>query len=471
MRKIFLAALVAAALAAGFQPVPQIARANSPADAPKVCTGTPPAVALVPVTSPSMEREVQDDQLLVYDRYVDIAAPGGVLDQLKAAGVNVIRVNVLHVKGDEPLAPIWGTDTGGGPWGLTLNADMPTYKAAIEKMVAKGFKVEVTLVWYGQSDPDALCNWMTSVAWELSPLVFRFSILNEPDLNLWDVDACNTQDINKMIRSGTLKVKRVRVNVYKRIPHFHGRRFKRVRRVRGGKHKFVYKRSHHGNYRRVKAHRYKRIPRFHGWRYRRIKIHTSTGRRKFIYRRSHRGKYRRVRRYRRVAVSGANTRYEDMASAATGCLRIRQGWKYRRIVQKVAPAIREVTPPGTQVAAGDTSPGTGVLLFIGAATGDSDGKGPLPVDLWLHHPYVGFEGGIYNCQAVKAAAGMPLGFDEFGLDVNWPDRTNALKRAWQQAGTCGVVEMSQYQLNTPGGSGWNTSLGGDLSWLSYIMQP
>jgi hypothetical protein len=66
---------------------------------------------------------------------------------------------------------------------------------------------------------------------------------------------------------------------------------------------------------------------------------------------------------------------------------------------------------------------------------------------------------------------MPLGFDEFGYDINWPDRENALKRAWHQAAACGATQMNQYQLNTPsGGSRWNTSLGGDTDLLARIVQ-
>jgi hypothetical protein len=271
------------------------------------------------------EHSVQDDQTFVFGWHGD---PGPQLDKLSSAGIDVIRVNVLHVKGSEPVDPVWGTDNGGGEWGLTSHADMPAYDAAVNLMLSKGFKVEVTLVWYGQSDPVALRTWMKKIAAHLAGRVFRFSILNEPDMTLNDVDACDPQDIKQMITEGTLMVKRVRVNVYKRLKHSR---------------------------------------RYRGRRYRRISVPSSTGKPKFLYQQSKKGKYKRVKRWRRIAVAGTSTYEQDAVSVATGCLRVRQGLKYRRIVRAVAPAIRDVTPASTQIAAGDTSSSGGVLLFIGAA--------------------------------------------------------------------------------------------------------
>jgi hypothetical protein len=425
MRKNFVLALIGATILAvmSMQVQPAASLAASPPPVALVAPGCPPSTV--------MERSFQDDQSLVYGWHGDI---GDQLDSLKAAGINTIRINLLHVKGSEPVEPRWGTGDGGGEWGLTSHADMPTYDAAINLILQKCFKVEMTLVWYGQSVPQALRAWMQKVAAHFAGRVFRFSILNEPDLTLNDEDACDPRDIQRLVSEGTLKVAQMKVNTFKRLSK-------------------------------------NQLKRFKGPRYRKLKWRTSTGKRVTAFKRSKKGKYRQIKKWQSIAVGGTSTYLQDTVSVPTGCLRIRQGLKYRKILQVVVPAIRGVTPPGTQVAAGDTSPTAGILLFIGAATGNSDNKGALPVDVWLHHPYYGNEGGIENCAAVVAAVGLPLGFDEFGYGVNWPDRTSALKRAWQQAAACGVFQMNQYGLNTPFGGTWNTSLLGDTGLLAYIMQP
>jgi hypothetical protein len=313
-------------------------------------------------------------------------------------------------------------------WGLTIHADMPTYDAAVATVSWRmGSKVQMTLVWYGQSDPDALKDWMSAVARHFAGRVMRFSILNEPDLTLYEEDACTPQEINKMVTQGILKPERIRKIVYKRLSR-------------------------------------KQLLHFHGRRYRVLKRRSSTGRHKTAYKRSKKGRYRRTIRWVTVVHASSISYTERYVSIGTGCRRVKQGLKYRSIVQKVAPAIRNATPRGTQVEAGETSPVAGVLLFIGAAV-----EGGLPVDGWLHHPYYGNEGGIENCSAVAKAASMPLGFSEFGFSTEWPNRANALRRAWQQAEDCKVFEMAQYGLNKPSRNRWNTSLDGNISLLEQAI--
>jgi hypothetical protein len=371
-------------------------------------------------TAFSFERVVQDDETFVYGWHGD---SGSQLEDLKRAGVTTIRINVLHVRGREPINSVWGTDTGGGVWGLTAHADMPAYDAAVTTILAHGLKVQMTLVWYGQSDPYALKDWMSAVARHFADRVMRFSILNEPDLTLHEDNACTPRELNRMLTQGVLKPQRIRKIVYKRLSR-------------------------------------KQLKHFKGRRYRKLKRRTSTGKRKVVYKRSKKGRYRRIKRWRIVVHASSSSYMEQYVSLRTGCMRVKQGRKYRRVVQIVAPAIRNATPPGTQVMAGETSPAAGVLLFISAAV-----QGGLPVDGWLHHPYYGNEGGIENCPAVTKAAGMPLGFSEFGFRSEWPDRANALKHAWQKAVDCGAFQMAQYQVNTPVLGTWNTSLAGDFSLL------
>jgi hypothetical protein len=103
------------------------------------------AAVLVFATSTafSFERVVQDDETFVYGWHGD---SGSQLEDLKRAGVTTIRINVLHVRGPEPINSVWGTDTGGGVWGLTAHADMPAYDAAVTTILAHGLKVQMTLV-------------------------------------------------------------------------------------------------------------------------------------------------------------------------------------------------------------------------------------------------------------------------------------------------------------------------------------
>jgi hypothetical protein len=368
------------------------------------------AVVLAVSTAPvfAYERILQDDETFVYGWHGN---PNLQLDALKRAGVTTIRINLLHVKGTEPLDPAWGTDYGGGRWGLSNHADMPAYDAAVDTILDHGLRVQMTLVWYGQSDTEELSKWMSAVSRHFAGRVMRFSILNEPDLTLHEEDACTPQEIKKMVTQGILKPERIRKITYKRLSR-------------------------------------NKLRHFTGRRYRRVKRRTSTGKYKFVYKRSKKGRYRRIKRWITVVHASSSSYMEQYVSVAAGCLRVKQGRKYRRIVLAAAPAIRAATPRGTQVMAGETSPVAGVQLFIGAAV---QGKDRLPTDGWLHHPY------------------LPLGISEFGFSTEWPDRAHALRRAWQQAADCGVFEMAQYGLNTPSNGWWNTSLDGNISLLEQAI--
>jgi|GEM_PF-6537004 len=444
MRKLFWAALVAAAFVAGFQPVPQSARANSFSAVPAVCANASP-----------MERSVFDDETFVYDWFGDHKVW---MQEVASACITTLRIQFIHQPGDEPPA---------GELGLDAHATLAQYVSAIDDAQKYGLKVELDLVWQDQNDPAEIAKWAGKVTYYFRGRTLRYSILNEPDLNLQTADSCDPKTLQNMIKEGVFAVKRVRVSIYKRIPRFRGKRYKRVSRKVHGRRKVVYKRSRRGAYRRAGHHRFRRIPRFRGWRYKRVAVQTSTGKPVFVYRRARKGRYRRLRVWRQVAVSGVATHEQDSISVQGGCERILQGQLYRRIVLATVKAIK-TADPNAEVAAGDISPNAGCLLFTNVAT-----SGGLPIVEWLVHAYDKYECGIYNYGAVRQAAnGLAIGYDEFGYQLGWPDRANALRSAWRQAAADGVTQMNQNGINNPlNGGSWNTSLGGNLGLLVYILQP
>jgi hypothetical protein len=391
-------------------------------------SGLPPSAAVsqissVPPTAAGMEVSVQDDPLLVYgsDRDAQFAA-------LARAGANVVRMNLIHAKGRSNLPKAWKSGVGGGEWKLAYYADMLTYDAAVAAAWAHGIRVEMTLLWYGQNNPRALKKWMKSVAAHFAGRVFRFSILNEPDLLMSGIPSCSSKAIHEMVAGGIFRDKMVKMPAYR-----------------------------HLSSRQAKS--------FRGARFARVSVSTSVGGHETAYKRAPHGKYRKLNRWQLMVVRGGHVQRHLTAKAA--CRSVRKGRQYRKIVQAVVPAIRAAAP-SAQVMIGETSSRPGMLLFAKTVT-----RPGLPrVDGWLHHPYLRGEGSIFNAAAVRAAIhGLPLGYDEFGYAVNWPDRVTALRRAWAQARADGVFQMNQFGIQAPTGGTWNTSLGGDFSLLSTIASP
>jgi hypothetical protein len=383
------------------------------------------------------------------------------LSQFKQDGGDSVRIDLVHFRGTEPVADIYGTMSGGGPWGLINSTSMDDYDSAVDAVSSYGLKVQINLQWYGMSDPAALATWMSNVAQHFtdrtnpdSPsykegagTVFRYTILNEPDLSLYGVDDCDPQEITQMVSEGTLKTVRARVPVYKRLTK------KQLRTYKGAK----YRRAR----RRISKDRYD--------------VYYVRLTKKQLRTYAH-PKYHRVKVWKNVVVTGTSSKEQETVSVATGCLRIKLARRYAQIVHDVAPAIRAAALPGTEVAAGDTSPCTGTLLFTTTATqliidaAKQEGK-PLPIDKWFTHPYLDNEGNIYNGTAIAAAAhGIPVGYDEFGVWDDNPNKAGALVGAWKQAPLNGATVMNQYGFNAPINSWWQTSLRGDYSMLKLIVQ-
>jgi hypothetical protein len=428
--------------------------------------------AVVAISAPApalgIEKQLYDNPTIVYRAF----DRDQLLSQFKQDGGDSVRIDLVHFRGTEPVADVYGTLSGGGPWGLINNSSMDDYDSAVDAVSAYGLKVQINLQWYGMSDPGALANWIvgytkpdgtqvpgivqhfTDRANPDSPsykegagTVYRYTILNEPDLSLFGVDDCDPQEVTQMVNEGTLKTVRARVPVYKRLTK------KQLRAYRGVK----YRRAR----RRISKDRYD----VYYVRLTKKQLRTYT-----------RPKYLRRKIWKNVVVTGVSSKEQETVSIATGCLKVKLARRYAQIVHEVAPAIHAAAPPGTEVAAGDTSPCTGTLLFTTTATqliidaANQEGK-PLPIVVWLTHPYLDQEGNIYNGSAIAVAAhGIPVGYDEFGV---WDDNSNkfgALISAWRQAPLNGATVMNQYGFNAPLNSWWQTSLHGDYNMLKLIMQ-
>jgi hypothetical protein len=204
---------------------------------------------VVAVSSPApalaIEHQLYDNPTIIngmFDR-------DQLLSQFKQDGGDSVRIDLVHFRGTEPVADIYGTMSGGGPWGLINSTSMDDYDSAVDAVSSYGLKVQINLQWYGMSDPAALATWMSNVAQHFtdrtnpdSPsykegagTVFRYTILNEPDLSLYGVDDCDPQEITQMVSEGTLKTVRARVPVYKRLTKkqlrtYKGAKYRRARR-------------------------------------------------------------------------------------------------------------------------------------------------------------------------------------------------------------------------------------------------
>jgi hypothetical protein len=390
--------------------------------------------ALLSLAAPAsaMEVSMQDDQAIVYQWHDRPLA----LRQFRAIGGTHVRINVMHRRG-----PARGPDDLAAG---ALEHPLVEYDAAIKAINDAGLTAQLTLVWYGQSDPATTAAWMEAAARHFAPVVDRYSVLNEPDLTIPVADECDPTAIRRLISEGTLEVTyaMVRRKSYLR---------KRVRIRRRGK---VF---------RIWRPLYRREVR---WVIRDGRATTSV---------------RRIRRYRwvkrRVAVARTqqSTREEQTLSLREGCRSVIRGRRYRAVFQAAAPAIRRADP-GAQILAGETSPIAGFDLFAHQAL-------PLEADGWAHHPYQwdlsperptgGF--GIGDTPRIAALVGMPLYYTEFGYPrpgSDWEKQrfdgeftesriAEALPRAWQFALRSGVRQMNQFGWFSPAAHWdgyWDTAL-------------
>ena len=151
--------------------------------------------ALLAIAAPAsaMEVSMQDDQAIVYQWHDRPLA----LSQFHAMGGTHVRINVMHR---------YGTARGQQDLGVdALEHPLAEYDAAIKAINDAGLTPQLTLVWYGQSDPAATAAWMEAMARHFAPGVDRYSVLNEPDLTIPAADDCDPTTISRLISEGTLE--------------------------------------------------------------------------------------------------------------------------------------------------------------------------------------------------------------------------------------------------------------------------
>lgn len=286
--------------------------------------------------------------------------------------------------------------------------------AAAQRGREAGLRVQVVLTpRYGEA-PDGFAGWARSVSAQLATVgVQRVSLLNEPDLWLPAADRCDTDlEVRRTLAGENVTSRRVRAWV-------------RVRKWR-----WTFRWT--GRYPHLTPHL----------------------RRRPIFVR---------RRMMAIRITRTPTSTEDVSlTPRWGCLEIHRAEMAARVWRETIPAVRAAAP-GMQVLIGETSPVTGVGLFLQALPGS------LPqADGWAHHPYPSstVELGLDHAGRLGHPYGLPVYWTEFGTHVrtdryaqpigeaisNWRD---ALERAKQ----LDVRQVVAYGY-LPTGKGWDTAIGG-----------
>src|SRR6185436_10369524 len=116
----------------------------------------------VPAKAPAMEIGMQDDQAIVY-RWHDRPLA---LQQFREVGGTRVRINIMHRYGPERGPQDRAADA--------LEHPIAEYDAAIDAIRDAGLLPQLTLVWYGQSDPDATAAWMANAAAHFGAGVDRY---------------------------------------------------------------------------------------------------------------------------------------------------------------------------------------------------------------------------------------------------------------------------------------------------------
>jgi hypothetical protein len=318
---------------------------------------------------------------------------------------------------------------------------LDVYDQAIAAVESMGLKVQLTFLWYGQTDAGVIASWMGQMAAHFAPVVKRFSVLNEPDLTLPASDDCDPQTISQMVSSGVLKTSTRMYRIKRYL-------WRRVKIRRHGKIRIV----------RQKVYWYKWVHYkfWRGYRYKRIKIRA----------------YRWVDKPTETVQESSDYTQQNVLTVKQGCIKVQRGRIYHRIFVAAEPAIRSAAP-GSQVLAGETSPVDGLDLFIPQAL-------PLNADGWAHHcyqwdltPATGTGGfGVGDTQRVAQLVGMPLYYTECGYpnpDSAWNQERwgglfthdnlpAAYIQMWQFSRDQGVREMSQLGWCKPVSGTWDTSL-------------
>lgn len=146
------------------------------------------AIILAPAApARALEVGMQDDGTIVHG-YHDRALA---LEQFKDMGGTTVRINVQHrrrARYDENTTS------------RAVRPALRLYDEAVDAIRAAGLKPQLTLVWRGNIEADLVGEWMGTMATHFSGRVRRFTILNEPDLNLRVEDACDRQGLRRFRR-------------------------------------------------------------------------------------------------------------------------------------------------------------------------------------------------------------------------------------------------------------------------------
>lgn len=360
-------------------------------------------VLSMPAPAQAMEAVVQDDQACVYrwhDRAPMLAGWGSM-------GGTHVRVNVLHLPGDQD--------------GLTVHADLPAYDSCVAAIRAHGLTPQLTLLWRHQDDPTKIAKWVGEMADHFGPTVDRYSVLNEPDLEIPVGDDCGPQAVTEYQSTATL-----------------------VTTSTGLRERIRYR----GKVRRVVVRR--------------------KGRRTVTHRGMVSGKRvkltRRGRTYWRVRDTRSTRSRADQTTSATyrltarqGCRFAKRGEAYGRILRAAVPAIR-AADPGAEVLAGETSPFPGAAVF-------AQNVGRIDADGWAHHCY-DWDRQFVGTADMARASRLPVYCTEYGQLI--PARPTGAQGAaddlvdgWDRNRAEGARQMSQYQWYrphlSPDGYPWDTS--------------
>lgn len=132
----------------------------------------------VPAHAGRMEIGMQDDNAVVYQYSNRELA----LQQFVDMGGTTVRINVVHPYGTKNL-----NDTSAS----AVNAGLDAYDNALAALHAHNLRPQLTLVWSEQQDPAKFARWAQNLARHFGSSVPRYSIGNEPNLEISIGRSCN----------------------------------------------------------------------------------------------------------------------------------------------------------------------------------------------------------------------------------------------------------------------------------------
>ena len=141
----------------------------------------------IPAHAGRMEVGMQDDNAIVYQYSNRELA----LQQFVDMGGTSVRINFVHPYGKKDLN---GTDAA------DVQPDLGAYDGAIAAVRAHNLRPQLTLVWSEQRDPAKFATWAANVARHFGDSVGRYSIGNEPNLEIAIGHSCNAAGQQALVR-------------------------------------------------------------------------------------------------------------------------------------------------------------------------------------------------------------------------------------------------------------------------------